>query len=284
MKLFSIYISAFLINNFLLDKFLGIYSFLGFSKRSETSKGLGQTLVREGLPIANCGACGYVGCDSYASAAVSGGVLLSLFSVGGDPAYEKIGVILGLSVEAANTKVAYVKCKGTCGVAKEKYEYDGIKDCRQAIIAPGGGPKACADGCLGFASCVKACAYNALRVIDGVAVVYKNNCVACGACIKVCPKNLIELVPKSQEVLIKCNSKLKGKAVKENCEVGCIACTLCVKICPTEAITMINNLATIDFVKCIQCGLCAAKCPTKVISKPLKAHKPKIEPSSTLLQ
>jgi len=241
-------------------------------------------LVREVLPSANCGGCGYAGCDAYAAAVVSGDASLNLCSVGGSSVAEKIGEILGLSVETESLKVAFVKCKGTCSVAKEKYEYDGIIDCRQAVIAPGGGPKACFDGCLGFASCVRACEYNALHIIDGVAVVYKNNCVACGACIKVCPKDLIEFVPANQEVLIECNSKLKGKAVKDNCEVGCIACTMCVKVCPTEAITMVNNLATINFEKCIQCGLCATKCPTKAISKPLKAHKPKSDKASNLLQ
>ncbi|MBU3111890.1 RnfABCDGE type electron transport complex subunit B [Clostridium lacusfryxellense] len=227
-------------------------------------------LVREALPSANCGACGFAGCDAYAAAVVEGGATLNLCSVGGASVAEKIGDIMGVSVETENPQVAFVKCKGTCSVSKEKYVYDGIQDCRQAVIAPGGGPKACVDGCLGFASCVRACEFNALHIIDGVAVVYNDNCVACGACIKVCPKDLIEFVPASQEVLIECNSKSKGKSVKDNCSVGCIACQMCVKACPTEAITMVNNLATIDFEKCIHCGKCAAKCPTKVISKPLK--------------
>jgi electron transport complex protein RnfB len=227
-------------------------------------------LVREALPSANCGACGFAGCDAYAAAVVEGGTALNLCTVGGKATAEKIGEVLGVTVEMDNPKVAFVKCKGTCSVAKEKYEYDGIMDCRQAIIAPGGGPKACSDGCMGFASCVRACEFNALHIIDGVAVVYKDNCVACGACIKVCPKDLIELVPSNQEVLIECNSKSKGKSVKDNCEVGCIACTMCVRACPEQAIVMVNNLATIDFDKCTNCGICATKCPTKVISKPLK--------------
>jgi electron transport complex protein RnfB len=227
-------------------------------------------LVREALPGANCGACGFAGCDAYATAVVAGDAALNLCTVGGSSTAEKIGEVLGVTVEMANPKVAFVKCKGTCSVAKEKYVYDGIMDCRQAVIAPGGGPKACADGCLGFASCVRACEFNALHIIDGVAVVYKDNCVVCEACVKVCPKDLIEMVPVSQEVLIECNSKSKGKSVKDDCSVGCIACTMCVKVCPEQAIVMVNNLATIDFDKCTNCGLCATKCPTKVISKPLK--------------
>jgi len=45
MKLFSIFISAFLINNFLLVKFLGVCSFLGVSKKTETAKGMGLAVV-----------------------------------------------------------------------------------------------------------------------------------------------------------------------------------------------------------------------------------------------
>ncbi|MGV8983565.1 RnfABCDGE type electron transport complex subunit B [Clostridium sp.] len=239
-------------------------------------------LVRESLPSANCGACGYAGCDAYAAAVVEGGAPLNLCSVGGSSVAEKLGEIMGVSVESANPQVAFVKCKGTCSVAKEKYEYDGIQDCRQAVIAPGEGPKACSDGCMGFGSCVRACDFNALHIIDGVAVVYKDNCVACGACINICPKNLIEFVPANQEVLVECNSKSKGKAVKDNCAVGCIACQMCVKACPVQAITMVNNLATIDFEICTQCGLCAAKCPTKAISKPLTAHETKSEQSAAV--
>jgi len=45
MKLFSIFISAFLVNNFLLVKFLGVCSFLGVSKKTETAKGMGLAVV-----------------------------------------------------------------------------------------------------------------------------------------------------------------------------------------------------------------------------------------------
>ncbi|WP_291633825.1 RnfABCDGE type electron transport complex subunit B [Clostridium sp.] len=234
-------------------------------------------LVREALPSANCGACGFPGCDAYATNVVEGGALLNLCSVGGSSVAEKLGEIMGVSVETSDPQVAFVKCKGTCTVAKEKYVYDGIQDCRQAVIAPGGGSKACSDGCLGLASCVRACEFNALHIIDGVAVVYNDNCVACGACIAVCPKNLIEFVPASQPVLIECNSKSKGKSVKDNCKVGCIACQMCVKVCPSQAITMVSNLAVIDFEKCTQCGLCATKCPTKAI-KPLPDNKEFVKP------
>jgi electron transport complex protein RnfA len=45
MGLFSIFISAFLVNNYVLAKFLGICSFLGVSKKTETAKGMGLAVI-----------------------------------------------------------------------------------------------------------------------------------------------------------------------------------------------------------------------------------------------
>lgn len=41
MKIFAIFLSAMLVNNFVLSRFLGICSFLGISKKTETAVGMG---------------------------------------------------------------------------------------------------------------------------------------------------------------------------------------------------------------------------------------------------
>ena len=46
---------------------------------------------------------------------------------------------------------------------------------------------------------------------------------------------------------------------------GCIACRKCEKACPTQAVTVNNNLASIDYDKCINCGACAEACPVHCI-------------------
>ena len=56
-----------------------------------------------------------------------------------------------------------------------------------------GGPKACNYGCLGEGTCVKACPFDAIHIVDGVAVVDKEACVACGKCVEVCPAGAIKL-------------------------------------------------------------------------------------------
>ena len=49
------------------------------------------------------------------------------------------------------------------------------------------------------------------------------------------------------------------------CKAGCIGCGLCVKQCEFGAVTLENNIATIDGEKCQGCGKCAEKCPKKII-------------------
>ena len=108
--------------------------------------------------------------------------------------------------------------------------------------------------------------FDAIHIVNGVAVVDKEACKACGKCVAVCPKHLIEIVPYDQKHLVKCNSQDKGKAVMQACTAGCIGCKMCEKACKFEAVTVENNIAHIDYEKCKDCGACAVKCPKKVIS------------------
>lgn len=77
--------------------------------------------------------------------------------VGGDPVAAKVSEIMGVKVEAGVKKVAFVKCAGTCDKANTDYDYTGVEDCVAMSFVPGGGPKSCNYGCLGYGSCVKAC-------------------------------------------------------------------------------------------------------------------------------
>ncbi|WP_333651459.1 RnfABCDGE type electron transport complex subunit B [Lacrimispora sp.] len=224
-----------------------------------------ELLIREVLPGNNCGGCGYAGCDALAKAIADGQAPVGACPVGGVPVAEQIGEIMGVSAGAMDKKIAFVKCKGTCDKTRTKYKYYGAQDCRMASVAPGGTEKSCAYGCMGFGTCVRACEFDAIHVVDGVAVVDREKCVACGKCVTACPSNLIDLVPYRSKHLVQCNSHDKGKEVKAKCDVGCIACTLCIRQCEFDAIHMDNNVAVIDYEKCTNCGKCAEKCPVKVI-------------------
>jgi ferredoxin len=141
-----------------------------------------------------------------------------------------------------------------------------VDNCQAASLLFGG-DKYCDYGCIGLGSCVRVCPFDAIAVTEeGLAVVNSAKCRGCQKCVKACPRNLVSMVPKSQTVLIACKNLDKGKRAKEVCSMACIACRICEKNCPAKAITVVDNLAVIDYAKCTRCGICVDKCPQKSIT------------------
>lgn len=244
--------------------FIGL--FLGFAAKTFAIKvDERELMVRELLPGANCGGCGYPGCDGLASAIAGGTAPANACPVANKEAHAKIAEVMGVALNEEERKVAFVKCVGTCDKTKVKYEYYGVPDCNKVALVPGKGNKACSYGCMGFGSCVRVCAFDAIHIVDGIAVVDKEKCTGCSTCTAQCPNKLIEMVPVHARHLVACSNQEKGKDTKAACSVGCIGCKLCVKACEYDAITVENNLARIDYSKCTNCGKCAVVCPVKVI-------------------
>lgn len=225
-----------------------------------------EAAILAALPGNNCGGCGFPGCSGLAEAIAQGKAAVNTCPVGGEPVGNVIAGIMGVEASAAEKKVAFVKCIGCKDITKENYDYTGTQSCTMASYAPAGGPKSCKYGCMGFGSCVAACPFDAIHVVNGVAVVDKDACKACGKCVAACPKHLIEIIPYKSKHQVQCSSKDKGPVVMKACEVGCIGCMKCKKACPKEAIEVESFLAKIDYSKCVNCGLCARECPRKVIS------------------
>lgn len=226
-----------------------------------------EEAVLAALPGNNCGGCGFAGCSGLAAAIAKGEAPVNACPVGGEAVGEQIASIMGVSAEKTEKKVAYVHCQGDCEKAKVDYEYSGIDDCRMLAFVPNGGPKTCNSGCLGFGTCAKVCPFDAIKVVNGIAVVDKEKCKACGKCIEVCPKHLISLVPYSAKQVVACSSTDKGPVTMKACQVGCIGCGICVKNCPQGAVKVEDFHAVIDHEKCTGCGVCAEKCPKKAIVK-----------------
>lgn len=221
--------------------------------------------VRELLPGNNCGGCGFAGCDALAKAIAGGQAPTNACPVAGPEKAKLISAVMGVEATEEAKRVAFVKCAGTCDKAVTKYNYYGIADCKKMSMVPGRGGKACSYGCMGAGSCVAVCGFDAIHIVNGVAIVDQEKCVACGKCAQECPNHLIEIVPYESQHRVQCSSKDKGKEVKTVCEAGCIGCGICQKNCEYSAIELVDNLAHIDYNKCTNCGKCAEKCPVKVI-------------------
>lgn len=219
--------------------------------------------IAENLAGANCGGCGFAGCQDFAKALAEGKADISMCGPTSNEGKAKIAEILGVPFTASPAVYAVVRCAGG-NKSKNKYEYIGNEGCT-AQIRFMNGKKCCPEGCLGEGTCTTVCPDNAVKLIDGVAHVDKALCEACGLCVKSCPKNLIEFIPKTASVYVACSTKCRGKETMANCPIGCIGCGLCAKNCPENAITMVNNLPVIDYDKCNGCKTCVSKCPRKCI-------------------
>jgi electron transport complex protein RnfB len=217
------------------------------------------------LPGVNCGACGFAGCGVFADAVVKEKASYNGCTPGGAAAAAGIAKTMGLEAKVSDRNVAFIKCNGLDDNVKRNYFYDGPRSCIAASQLATGGNKSCAYSCIGLASCKNICPFNAIKIVDSIAIVDSQICTACGKCVTVCPKNLIEIVPDNSKVRVVCNSQDKGKQVRINCRSGCIGCSICVKSCKSEAIIVEENIARINYGKCVLCMTCVNKCPTKSI-------------------
>ncbi len=222
-----------------------------------------EAKLREALPGANCGACGFSGCDGYAAALAKGEAAPNLCSPGGEAAAQQIAQILNVEV-SANPKIAFVACNNSCDKTQRDFAYEGLQSCTAAALLQGG-PLECKYGCIGLLDCVAACPFNAIVVNNNHPTVCKDLCVGCGMCVNTCPKGVIKLVPKTYKTAVLCNNKEKGAPVVQGCKSSCIACTMCERACEKGAIKIINNLAQVDYELCDGCGKCKEVCKRKVI-------------------
>lgn len=223
-------------------------------------------LLRECLPGANCGACGYAGCDGYAKALAAGSEKRTNLCVpGGGGCAAAVAGVLGVEAGSVEKRVAVVHCGGDCTKTQARMDYQGVQSCAAAKLVFGGAG-ACAFGCLGNGDCASVCPQHAVCVEKGVAVVDRDACVGCGLCERVCPQGVIGVFPAKQKVYDRCSNPNRGKAVMDVCKAGCIGCTKCSKVCPEGAITMDHCLAQVDPSKCTGCGTCVENCPVHCLT------------------
>lgn len=222
------------------------------------------TRVREQLGGANCGACGYAGCDAFAEAVVKGEAKPNGCTPGGTKAAKAIAGIMGMAAEEVEPMVARVRCNGTCENVSKRYDYQGLKSCR-AAAAIAGGPKACEFGCLGYGDCLNRCAFGAISIADGIAHIDETKCTGCGVCMNTCPRGIINLLPRDRTVVVLCRNKAIGKVARLQCKTACVGCKRCEKSCPSDSIHVVDGVAEINPDTCTRCGACVEVCPMHCI-------------------
>ena len=105
--------------------------------------------------------------------------------------------------------------------------YEGVSSCGEAQMVPGA--MGCPYGCLGYGDCVAACEFDAIKMVDGLAVVDYNKCVGCGACVNVCPTGA---------------SMKRADGIVLVDKHTCIGCRYCMMACPYKARSFVHEPLT----------------------------------------
>ena len=143
--------------------------------------------VEEALPGANCGGCGFAGCSAAAEAIAAGAAPPNVCVASNAETHAEVAAIVGAAIEEREPELANSMCTYSAAEAETVFEYDGVADCRAAILLYAG-QKKCDVGCLGLGSCVKACPFDALVIgPQGLPVVDSDRCTGCGTCVRICP-------------------------------------------------------------------------------------------------
>ena len=228
--------------------------------------------VLESLAGAQCGGCGYPGCEGYAMAVVNDPeVPPNLCFPGKEKVAARVAELTGKRMAAVEDVIAVARCSRVEGRVSHKHEYIGFASCTAAGLAFGG-PSACNYACIGLGECAESCPFDAITMVDSFPQVNPDKCVGCGTCVKVCPKRVLELMTVKARVHVPCSTKDLGKQVRAVCEVGCISCQMCVKKCPAQAVSYQDGLIRVDHAKCIAYGpecqeICVEKCPRKIMRR-----------------
>lgn len=72
-------------------------------------------------------------------------------------------------------------------IPSEKQVYVGCSSHDKGVVVK----SYCEAGCIGCKLCEKKCEFDAIHVVDNLAVIDPDKCTGCGACVEACPKKII---------------------------------------------------------------------------------------------
>ena len=180
-------------------------------------------MILDCLPGANCGGCGYPGCAGCAAAILEEKAPVNACPSCSGEQTTRIASVMGVDVKAQERRTAFVRCSGGDRASRKFDRYMGLQDCVAAMKVSGNGILDCANGCLGFGSCVKVCKFDAIFINShGVAEVDPDKCTHCMQCAQACPRHIIVDIPYAADMVVPCSNRDKGPAAMDMCRVWCM--------------------------------------------------------------
>lgn len=95
------------------------------------------------------------------------------------------------------------------------------------------------------AACVKACSNQALIFVDGTVQLLRERCMGCKSCVVACPYDSMQMIQLEAEPQPGCASTHRMRSVVHKCDL-CInrpAGQACVQVCPTQALQLVSGSA-----------------------------------------
>jgi len=176
------------------------------------------------LPGANCGSCGFAGCNGFAEVLAEKKETPEKCVLITSENLEKLSSLLGIEIGEREKKVARLFCFGGVN-ANKRFEYNKIKSC-SAINTLFTTNFECKYGCIGYGDCVEICPVKAIKIGENnLPEIDTDICIGCGKCVKVCPKEAIKLED---------NLAIIDYEKCDNCEK-------CVSECPRKIIFVLNE-------------------------------------------
>ena len=172
---------------------------IAVDKKFAVQKDEKEEKIRNLLPGANCGACGFPGCDACAAAMAKGESAPDSCPVGGPDVEAKIREILGLAAapaaapapapavpKPAAAPAAEVKPAAAPATSAEPVAKPAAKPHRVAEIDP--------ELCVGCTMCKRNCKFEAITgEVKQKHTIDPEKCKGCGLCASKCPRKAITI-------------------------------------------------------------------------------------------
>jgi RnfABCDGE-type electron transport complex B subunit len=200
--------------------------------------------IEEALAGLDCGGCGHPTCREYAEG-IAAGEDIHKCRPGGRQTLHAVAEIMDVEIPKVGSRFAVVHCGARAEDRLRTYGYEGEQTCAAADLVSS--VQGCVYGCLGLGDCERACPFDAIHVIDGLAQVDFRKCTACGKCVAACPRDIITIkqFKADKMIVVACCNEDPGKVVRGVCKVGCIACGICART--SDLFSVDKYLSRIDY-------------------------------------